>query len=97
MKLHRITPLRVRVQKLDRSFYSFAEHEPEVIFRGRTVFDAIGQCLLRYRDLIALHGLGAIEWINESGREFNAVPLPACCWRTERFRQEFRLHQRKAA
>jgi hypothetical protein len=87
----------VRVQKLDRSYFAWADHEPDVIFRGKTLFDSIGQVLVRYRDIVTDAGLSDIAWAHESGRTFNAVPLPACCWRTERFRAEYRATRRKAA
>lgn len=97
MNTRRVTPLEIRVQKLDRLFYAFAEHEPAVVFRGRSVFDAVGQVICRYRDVIAVHGLGDVVWFREDGRMMNAVPLPACDWKTERFRREFRPGERRAA
>lgn len=89
-------PLLVKVQKLGRSYFAWADHLPDVLFRGRTVFDAIGQALVRYRDVVADAGLSEIVWANESGRECRALPLPACDWRTEEFRRCFRANRRKA-
>lgn len=97
MNSHRVTPLRVGVQKLDRMFYAFGEHQPEKIFKGRSVFESVGKVLVYYRDVISENGLGDVYWWNEHGRPMLAFPTPADDWHTERFRQEFRSLRRKAA